>query len=31
MPTTPQEMGKWLAAEKDKWAKVVKDRAFKIE
>ena len=31
MPTTPQEMGKWLAAEKDRWAKVVKDSGFKIE
>jgi tripartite-type tricarboxylate transporter receptor subunit TctC len=31
MPTTPQEMGKWLTAEKDKWAKVVKDSGFKIE
>ncbi len=30
-PTTPQDMGKWLAAEKDRWAKVVKDSGFKIE
>lgn len=30
-PQTPQEMGKWLAAEKDRWAKVVKDSGFKIE
>ncbi len=28
---TPQEFGKWLAAEKDKWAKVVKDSGYKIE
>ncbi len=28
---TPQEMGKWLATEKDKWAKVVKDSGYKIE
>jgi hypothetical protein len=31
MPTTPQEMGRWLASEKDRWAKVVKDSGFKIE
>ena len=30
-PQTPQEMGKWLAAEKDRWAKVVKESGFKIE
>ena len=28
---TPQEMGKWLATEKDRWAKVVKDSGLKIE
>ena len=27
----PQEMGKWLAAEKDHWAKVVKESGLKIE
>ncbi len=28
---TPQEMGKWLATEKDHWAKVVKESGLKIE
>ena len=28
---TPQDMSKWLATEKDKWAKVVKDSGYKIE
>jgi tripartite-type tricarboxylate transporter receptor subunit TctC len=28
---TPQETGKWLATEKDHWAKVVKDSGLKIE
>lgn len=28
---TPQETGKWLATEKDKWAKVVKDSGYKVE
>jgi tripartite-type tricarboxylate transporter receptor subunit TctC len=28
---TPQEMGKWLSTEKDRWAKVVKDSGLKIE
>jgi tripartite-type tricarboxylate transporter receptor subunit TctC len=31
MPMTPQEMGKWLLAEKDRWAKVVKTSGFKID
>jgi tripartite-type tricarboxylate transporter receptor subunit TctC len=31
LPMSPQDMGKWLAAEKDKWAKVVKASGFKIE
>ena len=28
---TPQEMGKWLASEKEKWAKVVKASGYKLE
>ena len=28
---TPQEMGKWLASEKDKWAKVIKASGLKLE
>lgn len=28
---TPQEMGKWLATEKDRWMKVVKDSGLKLE
>jgi len=28
---TPQEMGSWLAAEKARWAKVVKESGYKIE
>jgi len=31
LPMSPQEMGKWLVAERDKWAKVVKTSGFKIE
>lgn len=27
----PQEMGKWIASEKDKWAKVVKASGYKLE
>ena len=27
----PQELAQWLAAEKDKWAKVVKDSGYKVE
>ena len=28
---SPQETGKWLATEKDKWAKVVKESGYKID
>lgn len=28
---TPEEMGSWLATEKAKWAKVVKDSGYKVE
>ena len=28
---TPQEMGEWLATEKDRWMKVVKDSGLKLE
>jgi tripartite-type tricarboxylate transporter receptor subunit TctC len=28
---TPQEMGRWLASEKGKWAKVVKESGYKLE
>jgi tripartite-type tricarboxylate transporter receptor subunit TctC len=28
---TPQEMGSWLASEKERWAKVVKESGYKIE
>jgi tripartite-type tricarboxylate transporter receptor subunit TctC len=28
---TPQETGKWLASEKEKWAKVVKESGYKVE
>ena len=28
---SPQEMGKWIAAEKDRWASVIKISGFKIE
>jgi len=31
LPMSPQEMGKWLVAEKDRWAKVVKTSGFKID
>src|SRR5688572_300481 len=31
MPMSPQDMGKWLLAEKERWAKVVKTSGFKIE
>ncbi len=28
---TPQDKGKWLATEKNRWAKVVRDSGLKIE
>jgi tripartite-type tricarboxylate transporter receptor subunit TctC len=28
---SPQETGKWLASEKDKWARVVKESGYKLE
>jgi tripartite-type tricarboxylate transporter receptor subunit TctC len=28
---TPQELGKWLATERDRWAQVIKTSGFKIE
>lgn len=28
---TPPEMGKWLASEKERWAKVIKDSGLKVE
>ena len=28
---TPQETGSWLASEKEKWAKVVKESGYKVE
>jgi tripartite-type tricarboxylate transporter receptor subunit TctC len=28
---TPQEMGKWLATEKEKWARVVKESGYKVD
>jgi tripartite-type tricarboxylate transporter receptor subunit TctC len=31
LPMSPQDMGKWLVNERDKWAKVVKTSGFKIE
>jgi tripartite-type tricarboxylate transporter receptor subunit TctC len=27
----PVEMGRWIASEKDKWAKVVKESGYKLE
>ena len=28
---TPQEMGRWLATEKERWAKVVKESGYKLD
>lgn len=30
LTNSPQEMGKWLAAEKERWAKLVKETGFKL-
>jgi len=31
LPTSPQEMGRWLASEQERWAKVVKTSGIKLE
>lgn len=31
LANSPQEMGKWLAAEKDRWAKLVKETGFSLD
>ena len=31
LPTSPQDMSRWLAAERERWAKVVKESGFKLE
>lgn len=31
LPNSPQEMGKWLATEKERWAKLIKETGFKLE
>ena len=31
LTNSPQEMGKWLAAEKDRWAKLIKDTGFRLD
>jgi len=31
LPVSPQNMGRWLAAERERWAKVVKDSGLKLE
>lgn len=31
LPMTPAETGKFLSAEKERWAKVVKESGFKME
>jgi hypothetical protein len=28
---TPPEFGKWLAEQKDRWAKLIKETGFKLE
>lgn len=31
LTNSPQEMGKWLATEKDRWAKFIKDTGFRLD
>jgi len=31
LPTSPQDTGKWLAAERERWTKVVKDSGFRLD
>ncbi len=31
LPASPQETGRWLAAEQERWARVVKESGFKLE
>jgi len=31
LPTSPQDMGRWLAAEQERWTKVVKESGIKLE
>lgn len=31
LTNSPQEMGKWLATEKDRWAKLIKDTGFRLD
>src|SRR5258705_2335890 len=31
LPASPQESGRWLAAEQERWAKVVRESRFKLE
>ena len=31
LTNSPQEMGKWLAAEKDRWAKLIKETGFRLD
>mgnify|MGYP001615241622 CR=1 FL=1 len=31
LTNSPQEMGKWLAAEKDRWAKLVRETGFRLD
>ena len=31
LATSPQETGRWLASERERWVKVIKDSGFKLE